>query len=148
MSFIKNADIVKGNGDLGWHVDDGLGGHPVLCPLVQVGIQLDVADAANGQLMVLAGSHRYTNHWLAWGDEGDLPVVRLETRPGDLTLHFGDTMHSTPPPTAADASRRVLYYKFAEPKTFAWIPAGCHYNDALFQVEAGTGRIGARATTH
>jgi hypothetical protein len=148
MSFIKNADVVKGNGDLGWHVDDGLGGHPVMCPLVQAGIQLDVADAANGQLMVLAGSHRYTNHWLAWGDEGDLPVVRLETRPGDLTLHFGDTMHSTPPPTAADAGRRVLYYKFAEPKTFDWIPAGCHYNDALFHVEAGTGRIGARAVTH
>ncbi|MCU0274220.1 MAG: phytanoyl-CoA dioxygenase family protein, partial [Acidimicrobiales bacterium] len=86
MAFIKNPNVVKGNGDLVWHVDDGLGGHPVLCPLIQVGVQLDVADAANGQLLVLAGSHRYTKHMVAWGEEGDLPVVAIETRPGDITL--------------------------------------------------------------
>lgn len=148
MVFIKHSEVVKGNGDLGWHTDDGLGGHPVMCPLLQVGIQLDVADPANGQLMVLAGSHRCTKHWLAWGAEGDLPLVRIETRPGDVTLHFGDTLHSTPPPTATGAGRRALYYKFAEPKTFGWIPAGCHYNDALFHVEAGTGRVATRAATY
>jgi hypothetical protein len=133
MVFIKNPNVVKGQGDLGWHVDDGLGGHPVMCPLVQAGIQLDHANAANGQLKLLAGSHRYTKHWIAWGEEGDLPDVALETEPGDLTLHYGDTMHTTPPPTAPDAGRRVLYYKFAEPKTFAFVPAHCHYNDALFR---------------
>ena len=100
MVFIKNANVVKGNGDLGWHVDDGLGGHPVMCPLIQAGIQLDHANPANGQLLLLAGSHRYTKHWIAWGEEGELPVVALETEPGDLTLHYGDTMHSTPAPTA------------------------------------------------
>ena len=100
MVFIKNSNVVKGNGDLGWHVDDGIGGHPVMCPLIQAGIQLDHANAANGQLLVLAGSHRYTKHWIAWGQEGDLPAVALETEPGDLTLHYGDTMHTTPPPTA------------------------------------------------
>jgi hypothetical protein len=147
MVFIKHANVVKGNGDLGWHVDDGLGGHPVMCPLLQAGIQLDVASAANGQLMVLAGSHRYTKHWLSWGDENDLPLVKLDTEPGDLTLHYGDTMHSTPPPTAPDAGRRVLYYKFAEEKTFEWVPAGCHYNDALFRADA-TGRVASRATTY
>ena len=110
MVFIKNSDVVKGDGDLGWHVDDGIGGHPVMCPLIQAGIQLDRADAANGQLMVLAGSHRYTKHWLQWGQEGELPVVKLDTEPGDLTLHYGDIMHSTPPPTAPNAGRRVLYY--------------------------------------
>jgi hypothetical protein len=146
MVFIKNANVVKGNGDLGWHVDDGIGGHPVMCPLVQAGIQLDRADAANGQLLLLAGSHRYAKHWIAWGEEGDLPAVALETEPGDLTVHYGDTMHTTPPPTADDAGRRALYYKFAEPKTFDWVPAGCHYNDALFRTDA-EGRVGARATT-
>lgn len=146
MVFIKHANVVKGNGDLVWHVDDGIGGHPVMCPLLQAGIQLDAANAANGQLLVLAGSHRYAKHWIGWGEEGDLPVVALDTQPGDLTLHFGDTMHTTPPPTSDDAGRRVLYYKFAEPKTFEWIPAGCHYNDALFRSDA-TGRVGARAAT-
>jgi hypothetical protein len=144
MVFIKNANVVKGQGDLGWHVDDGLGGHPVMCPLVQVGIQLDYANAANGQLIVLAGSHRYTKHWIAWGEEGLLPAVALETEPGDITVHYGDTMHTTPPPEAADAGRRALYYKFAEPKTFAWVPAKCHYNDALFRTDS-EGRVASRA---
>jgi len=146
MVFVKNANVVKGNGDLGWHVDDGIGGHPVMCPLIQAGIQLDHANAANGQLLLLAGSHRYTKHWLTWGEEGDLPVVALETAPGDLTVHYGDTMHTTPPPTAADAGRRVLYYKFAEPKTFDWVPPRCHYNDALFATDAD-GKVSTRATT-
>jgi len=146
MTFIKNAGVVKGNGDLAWHVDDGIGGHHVMCPLIQVGVQLDHANAANGQLLLLAGSHRYTKHWIAWGDEGDLPVVALDTEPGDLTLHYGDTMHSTPAPTAPDAGRRVLYYKFAEPKTFEWIPSHCHYNDVLFRTDAD-GRVAANAST-
>lgn len=146
MVFIKNANLVKGNGDLLWHVDDGLGGHPVMCPLLQAGIQLDPANAANGQLQLLAGSHRYAKHWVAWGEEGELPVVALETRPGDLTLHYGDTMHSTPAPTADDAGRRALYYKFARPKTFEWIPPRCHYNDVLFRSQPD-GRVAARATT-
>jgi hypothetical protein len=146
MVFIKHANVVKGNGDLGWHVDDGIGGHPVMCPLIQAGIQLDPANAANGQLLVLAGSHRYTKHWLAWGEEGDLPVVAFDTEPGDLTIHYGDTMHTTPPPTADDAGRRALYYKFAEPKTFEWIPTACHYNDALFRPDAD-GRAANRART-
>ena len=106
MVFIKNSNVVQGNSDLGWHVDDGIGGHPVMCPLVQAGIQLDHANPENGQLLVLAGSHRYVKHWYAWGAETDLPVVAFETEPGDLTLHFGDTMHTTPPPTADGAGRR------------------------------------------
>jgi hypothetical protein len=145
MVFIKNAHVVKGNGDLLWHVDDGLGGHPVMCPLIQAGIQLDRANAANGQLLLLAGSHRYAKHWIAWGAEGDLPVVALETEPGDLTLHYGDTMHSTPAPTADDAGRRALYYKFAKPRTFDWIPARCHYNDVLFRRQTD-GRVAAHAS--
>ena len=132
MVFVKNSNVVKGNGDLGWHVDDGIGGHPVMCPLIQAGVQLDHATPENGQVLVLAGSHRYTKHWCTWGGEGGLPVVDLVTAPGDLTLHFGDTMHTTPPPTADGAGRRALYYKFSLPKTFEWVPSGCHYNDALF----------------
>src|SRR5262245_60125849 len=144
MVFIKNSNVVKGNGDLGWHVDDGIGGHPVMCPLLQAGIQLDHANPRNGQLLLLAGSHRYTKHWYAWGAEEELPVVALETEPGDLTLHYGDAMHTTPPPTAEGAGRRALYYKFALPKTFEWVPAGCHYNDALFRADPD-GRRASRA---
>jgi hypothetical protein len=144
MVFVKHSNIVKGNGDLGWHVDDGIGGHPVMCPLLQAGIQLDHASPENGQLLLLAGSHRYTKHWYAWGEEEGLPVVALETEPGDLTIHFGDAMHTTPPPTADGAGRRALYFKFAEQKTFDWIPSGCHYNDALFRADT-SGAVASRA---
>ncbi len=146
MVFIKHSNVVKGNGDLGWHVDDGIGGHPVMCPLIQAGVQLDHATPENGQLLVLAGSHRYTKHWYAWGGETGLPVVAIETEPGDLTLHYGDTHHTTPPPTADGAGRRALYFKFSEPHTFDWVPAGCHYNDALFRAD-DEGRSANRATT-
>jgi hypothetical protein len=104
------------------------------------------ADAANGQLLVLAGSHHYSKHWYAWGEEGGLPILALDTEPGDLTLHYGDAMHTTPPPTGAGAGRRVLYYKFALPRTFDFIPAGCHYNDALFRADPA-GRVDTRAAT-
>jgi hypothetical protein len=144
MVFVKHSNVVKGNGDLGWHVDDGIGGHPVMCPLIQVGIQLDHATPENGQLLLLAGSHRYAKHWYEWGDEGSLPVVALETEPGDLTVHFGDAMHTTPPPTADGAGRRALYFKFAEQKTFDWVPSGCHYNDALFRADP-SGAVASRA---
>jgi hypothetical protein len=146
MVFIKNSNVVVGNGDLAWHVDDGIGGHPVMCPLIQAGVQLDHASAENGQLLVLAGSHRYVKHWYAWGAETDLPVVALDTEPGDVTLHYGDTMHTTPPPTADGAGRRALYLKFSEPHTFEWVPAGCHYNDALFRTDPD-GRRANHATT-
>jgi hypothetical protein len=146
MVFIKNSNVVQGNGDLSWHVDDGIGGHPVMCPLIQAGVQLDNANPANGQLLVLAGSHRYAKHWYTWGGEDGLPVVAFETEPGDLTIHYGDTMHTTPPPTADGAGRRALYFKFSEPHTFEWVPSGCHYNDALFRVDSD-GRVANRATT-
>jgi hypothetical protein len=133
MVFIKNSNVVKGNGDLAWHIDPTLGGRPVICPYIQAGIQLDHANPANGQLLVMAGSHRYVKHAYAWGEETGLPVVAIETEPGDLTIHDGYALHTTPPPTADGAGRRALYYKFAEPKTFDWVPSGFHYNDGLFQ---------------
>jgi hypothetical protein len=146
MAFIKNSGVASGLGNLEWHQDDGLGGHPVMCPLMQVGIQLDAANAENGQVWLLAGSHRHSKHPLAWGEEGDNPVVQLVTEPGDVTVHNGDIYHTTPPPTGHRAGRRVLYYKFAEEKTFQAIPAGAHYNDLLFKAGSG-GRVATRADT-
>ena len=146
MAFVKNSDVAHGLGDLNWHQDDGLGGHPVMCPLMQIGIQLDHANPENGQLHVLAGSHRYTNHPMAWGDEDGQPVVRFVTEPGDVTVHYGDIYHTTPPPTGPDAGRRVLYFKFAKPRTFDAIPAGAHYNDLLFKPGSG-GRVAVRSET-
>jgi len=103
MVFVKNANVVQGNGDLGWHVDDGIGGHPVMCPLIQAGIQLDHASAENGRLLVLAGSHRYSKHWIAWGEEGDLPGGRVRHRP--RRPHYPLRRHDAHD-AAADRGRR------------------------------------------
>ena len=146
MVFIKSSGVKTGLANLLWHKDCDLGGHPIMCPLIQLGIQLDEASAENGQVRFLAGSHRYSNHALEMGQEDDLPIVGVNTRPGDVTLHFGDALHCTPAPTGAHANRKVLYYKFEKPEMFESIPAGGHYNDLLFSA-GKEGRIASRAST-
>jgi hypothetical protein len=79
-------------------------------------------------------------------DEAGKPVIALETEPGDVTVHYGDIFHTTPPPTSPDAGRRVLYYKFAPPRTFQTIPPGGHYNDILFKPDSA-GRVATRSAT-
>lgn len=146
MVFIKSANVVSGLANLLWHKDCDLGGHPIMCPIIQLGIQLDNANAENGQVCMLAGSNKYSNHLLEIGKEGSLPVIPLVTKAGDVTLHFGHTLHCTPAPISPSAGRRVLYYKFEKPAMFEHIPAGAHYNDVLFS-NSGSGRTATRAST-
>lgn len=136
---IKNSDVVAGLSDLPWHRDCGMGGHPVLCPSLLSGIQLDHADAANGQLMFLAGSHRHTNRIDAIAQHPEWPTVAVEARPGDVTVHYAHVLHVAPPPTAADAGRRTLYVSFNNPAVFDVIPPGRGYNDVVFS--QGDGRV-------
>lgn len=137
-AVIKNSSVTEGLSDLPWHRDCGLGGHPVLCPGLNVGIQLDRADAANGQLWFLPGSHRHAgpsaDPWTA-----GFPIVAVETEPGDVTVHYGHVLHVAPPPTAPDAGRRALYLGYARPELFDVLPAGAAYNDVVFG--DGDGRI-------
>jgi ectoine hydroxylase-related dioxygenase (phytanoyl-CoA dioxygenase family) len=68
----------------------------------------------------------------------NLPVVSLETEPGDVTVHFGHTLHSAPPPTdRSSAGRRALYLTFVPPLTFEMIGPGQGYNDVLFTRTSG-----------
>ena len=60
-AVIKIPGATQGLADLPWHRDCGMGGHPVKCPMLNVGIQLDPASAATGQLLMIAGSHRGTS---------------------------------------------------------------------------------------
>ena len=50
---IKVPGAAPGLADLPWHRDCGMGGHPVKCPMLNVGIQLDAATAGNGQLQMI-----------------------------------------------------------------------------------------------
>lgn len=135
---IKNRDVVEGLSDLPWHRDCGMGGHPVHCPGLNVGVQIDAATPENGQLHFLAGSHTSSNHFPTEADLERLPVQAVETERGDVTVHFGHILHAAPPP--ADPSfpghgdgRRTLYATFVPPLAFEVVPPGHGYNDAVLE---------------
>ena len=132
--MIKQSGVVEGLSDLPWHRDCGLGGHPIMCPNLQIGIQLDAATRTTGQLHFLAGSAGASCHRSAL-QEG--PVVALDTAPGDCTLHFGDVLHAAPPPTGRGRGRRALYVSFLPERTFETIPPGKGYNDLLLSRDDG-----------
>ena len=130
---VKQPGAVEGLADLPWHQDCGLGGHPVICPGIQIGVQLDAATAETGQLHVLAGSQGTSCHQLRDADERQLPVAVLDTEPGDVTVHDPHTLHAAPPPTGTGHGRRALYASFVRPETVAYVGPGRAYNDVLFE---------------
>jgi hypothetical protein len=135
---IKVPGATEGLADLPWHRDCGMGGHPVKCPMLNVGIQLDRATPENGQLQMIAGSHRGTSRLPSRREAARLPVVPIEAAPGDVTVHFGHTLHAAPPPTDRGApGRRALYLSFVPPVTFEMVGPGQGYNDVLFTRNAG-----------
>jgi hypothetical protein len=134
---IKNPSIVSGLSDLPWHRDCGVGGHRLLCPGLNVGVQLDRADGANGQLHFLAGSHRHAAQLGPPPDVGDAPVVAVEADPGDVTVHFGHTLHAAPPPSSPTAGRKAMYIGYHLPAAFDVVPRGQSYNDVLVSRDGG-----------
>jgi ectoine hydroxylase-related dioxygenase (phytanoyl-CoA dioxygenase family) len=135
---IKVPGASDGLVDLPWHRDCGMGGHPVKCPMLNVGIQLDPASASSGQLLMVAGSHQGTSRLPGPQEAPHLPAVPLSTEPGDVTVHFGHTLHAAPPPTDHGASgRRALYLTFVPPITFEMVGPGEGYNDVLFARDEG-----------
>lgn len=125
---IKQPGAVAGLADLPWHRDCGLGGHPLTCPLLNIGVQLDAATAASGQLRFAVGTWRASCHR---ADLARAQTVAVDTEPGDCTIHFGDVMHAAPPPTGPGPGRRALYLSCMPARAFAHIPAGRSYNDTI-----------------
>src|SRR5439155_143295 len=94
----------------------GVGGHPVKCPLLNVGIQLDAATAAAGQLHMIAGSHLGTSELPSDDQVQGLPTTAIVTEPGDVTAHWGHTLHAAPPPADRSAAgRRAVYVTYVNP---------------------------------
>ena len=135
---IKVPGASSGLADLPWHRDCGMGGHPVKCPMLNVGIQLDAASPAAGQLQMIAGSHLGSSRLPTAEEAAGLPVVALDTDPGDVTVHWGHTLHAAPPPQdRAAAGRRALYVTYVPPVTFEMVGPGEGYNDVLFTRDVG-----------
>lgn len=133
---IKNPSVVAGLSDLPWHRDCGVGGHSVLCPGLNIGIQLDRADAQNGQLHFLAGSHHHAAQQTLPSLQ-DLPTLAVDAEPGDVTVHFSHVLHAAPAPSSPTAGRKALYVGFHLPEAFDVVGEGEAYNDVLVKRDAG-----------
>ncbi|MFA5885315.1 MAG: phytanoyl-CoA dioxygenase family protein, partial [Acidimicrobiia bacterium] len=144
---IKAPGADSGLADLPWHQDCGLGGHPVLCPSIAVGIQLDPATAATGQLHFLAGSHLGSSHQLRDRDLVHLPTVAIDTAPGDVTLHYGHVLHAAPAPTGRGIGRRAMYVTATRPDTIEFVGPGRGYNDVLFARDGQVRNVDEFVTT-
>jgi hypothetical protein len=108
--LLKKVGVVEGISDVSWHKDCSMGGHSIHCCGLTVGISVTGATRENGELGVVAGSHRANIALL--GTEGlDLPRLPLPTETGDVTVHCSCTLHMSRPPISAE--RRVVYSGFS-----------------------------------
>ena len=105
----KRVGIVEGISDVSWHKDCSMGGHSRTCCGLVTGISVTGAGPENGELGVVAGSHR-ANIAALGVEKIDLPRVPLPTETGDVTVHCSCTLHMSRPPVAAE--RRVVYTGF------------------------------------
>ena len=143
---IKNPGAVSGLSDLPWHRDCGLGGHPRMCPGVLLGVNLDRADAAHGQLWFLPGSHHHG------GPVGDpvasgLGVVAIDAEPGDVTIHYQHVLHAAPAPTALSGrGRRAVYIGFEREELFDAVEAGRAYNDVIYSADGSVRNVAETST--
>lgn len=134
---IKYHDVAQGLADLPWHTDCGNGGHHLLCPGMNIGVQLDAATAETGQVHYLPGS---TDTELVGGRPSrDWQTFAVTTEPGDVTVHMGHTWHAAPPPTRPGSGRRAMYLSFHRPALREKTGRYAAYNDVLFS--SGSGRI-------
>jgi phytanoyl-CoA dioxygenase PhyH len=107
--LLKKVGVVEGISDVSWHKDCSIGGHSRHCCGLTVGISVTGAGRENGELGVVAGSHRANVSPIGVGDL-DLPRLPLPTRTGDVTVHCSCTLHMSRPPVSAE--RRVVYTGF------------------------------------
>jgi hypothetical protein len=134
----KHPHMSEGLGDLPWHRDCGMGGHAVLCPVLQASLYLTAGTPETGELAMLPGSHRAAMN--AQDQRSDLSAyaAHFRARPGDVSLHFSDTVHVAPPPTDGqlDGYRISVVVGFARPDARHHRGEGS-YNDVLHQREDG-----------
>ena len=128
--LIKVPGNTSGLSNIPWHQDCGIGGHAILCPATSIGIQITGSDATTGNLQVVPGSHGKVLHY-RWQDRlADVPVVSIDTAPGDVTVHMQDVMHASPRPAGA-GHRRTMYVTYYPPALWDHIGAGQAFNDLV-----------------
>ncbi|MDT3439172.1 phytanoyl-CoA dioxygenase family protein [Pseudofrankia sp. BMG5.37] len=110
-ALIKPRHVVAGASDVSFHRDCHFGRHAYQCSSTVVGIAVTASSEANGQLRVIAGSHRVLMPVEIAKTRPYLPVVAIPTDPGDVTVHLSCTLHESTPPLVQE--RRVMYTGFS-----------------------------------
>jgi ectoine hydroxylase-related dioxygenase (phytanoyl-CoA dioxygenase family) len=113
----KRPNIAAGLGDLPWHRDCGMGGHAVMCPTLVASVYLTAATPESGELAMLPGSQRASFNAHDRRCDPTAHAAHFHARPGDVSLHYSDTVHAAPPPTdmQRDSYRISAIVSFAPP---------------------------------
>ncbi|MCK9902665.1 phytanoyl-CoA dioxygenase [Parafrankia colletiae] len=110
-ALIKPIGVTVGASDVSFHRDCHFGRHAYNCSNLVTGIAVTGSGETNGQLRVIAGSHRVLMPVEIASSRPYLPVVAVPTEPGDVTVHLTCTLHESTPPLVEE--RRVLYTGFS-----------------------------------
>jgi len=135
----KQPGVAEGMGDLPWHRDCGMGGHAARCPTLVCSVFLTEATPETGELMFLPGSWQRSAVQAVFADDPSAPAgAHFRARPGDVSIHYGDTLHAAPPPGRRDLDG----YRVSAVLSFARPDAYNHrgeqsYNAVLHQREDG-----------
>jgi len=135
----KQPGVAEGMGDLPWHRDCGMGGHSVRCPTLVCSVFLTESTPETGELMFLPGSWQRAAVQAVFAGDPDAPAgAHFRANPGDVSIHYGDSLHAAPPPGRSDLPR----YRVSAVLSFAPPHAYNHrgeqsYNAVLHQREDG-----------
>jgi ectoine hydroxylase-related dioxygenase (phytanoyl-CoA dioxygenase family) len=103
----EQPGMAEGLGDLPWHRDCGKGGHAVTCPTVIASVFLTETSPESGELAFLPGSRHAAFNAHDPSGSGALPGAHCRLQPGDVPLHYGDTIHAALQRGPASARRRA-----------------------------------------
>lgn len=132
--FKRSGMVFDGKADQPWHRDCGLGGHKLMCPLMNASVFLKVANRETGESRFLPGSWRTAGSSII--DDDYTAGVGIEANPGDFAVHYGDGVHAGTPPTAADDACRIsVVFEYGSPERSAE-QRQAHYDQLMHDVDA------------
>jgi hypothetical protein len=133
----KQPGVDEGLADLPWHRDCGMGGHAIMCPTLVASVFLTPSTPETGDLRMLPGSWRNGCGPIDARHPKAPKGAAFAAQPGDVSLHYGDTMHAAPPPTRDDLEvyRVSAVTGYSRPDVRPH--RGRYYNEVLHRREDG-----------
>lgn len=132
--YKRSGIVFDGKADQPWHRDCGLGGHALMCPVMNGSVFLEHATRESGELRFLPGSWKTAGCLI---DTGDFDLgVALEAGPGDFSIHYGDGLHAGTPPTSTTGPfRRSLVFEYG-PRGRTAEQSQDHYDQLMHEADA------------